>query len=1338
MIYVEHRHAIRSSAFLALYLFFTVCADSVKSRSYFLRPGMDALGGLAATTASLRICLIVLEEISKKALLLSQETRDASQYEDTCGYFQRAFFIYLYPILMAGFRGNLTSLDVDKLGAQFSSQHLHSRLKKNIGWMKKSKAKFSLIRVCMWTWKWELLSIMVPRLANIGASFGQAFLLRLVIGVAEADAEDNQHTTASMRAGIIGVTFLLFMAQTMTKSASAHFANQLVTQVRGGLIAEMMGKAHRLKKKDANSHSVLTHTSSDIESIATGLVSCADIPMTMMELGVGVYFLFRLIGQSCFFVILPVMGSSLFSFSLGFKTGPLMAAWNKAIEARVSQTSQILQQLPEVKMQGLASVVQDRIHNLRVQEMRTSKPYRLWMGVLNMTTSFTDAGTPVVVLAAAYFWRGFNHKLSSAQVFPTLAIVGLIQTPTVKSLQVYTELMGMIACFDRVQSFLQLPERQDSRIQSAPSTLQDELSPMPAVGGTAEMQPQAANRNTDTIIHFSNASLGPTELPTALLTDVNFALVRGSISGVLGNTGTGKSTLFDSILGEAKNTNGFVYTDEVNIAYCSTDVWLKDASIRDNIVGFLPFDSVRYEVAIRSCLLEHDLSQLAERDHYIVGTNGARLSGGQRQRVALARAVFADCEINIFDDCFSALDRSTAVAILTNLCGENGVFRSVTSAVLLATYLPESLRVIDQLITIDADGHVLLDRNFASNAEHAKLMNRLLKATASDDSPERHNTDAATVNNVSALNLEPESHNSAGLRKYGNWGLYMLFIRSVGKLRFALLNFLAFLMAGSELTPEIYLRVWTEVAPENGSWFAWYALMAGGACAITGVTYWILYTIIAVRAAINLHAQMLDVTMRAPLAIQTQIKTGDLLNRFSQDANLFAKILPFYFYRTMYMFYSVFILIGIILSSATYLCILLPVIFLSIFYIQRFYLQTSRQMRHLDIEEKAPLYTYLNETAAGLSHIRAFGWIEKNLRLGYELLDNSQKPFYFMLCIQQWLGFILGVLTTAIAVALVSVVLFASETTSPSAIGLSFLSLLNLQRTLVYLIEAWTGSETSVACLARLKDFQESTPQEPQPDLPQDLPKPWPAAGAVELTEVSSGYGILLDAPTIVKEISLVVGSGMKVGIFGRSGSGKSSLLLTVLGMLSHTGTIKIDGLDIVTIKPDALREYIITITQHPVQFDDTIRANLLPFRMNDDRGDISQEQRRHRDAEDAALVSVLDRLQLWRKVRDRGGLDAKLTDAGYSKGEMQLLSIARAIMRRRDTNSNLILVDEATSSLDPERDRQTQEILDEEFDGCTVITVAHRLETIQNVDQKWEMSGGKLTQLTSARQGTK
>lgn len=200
------------------------------------------------------------------------------------------------------------------------------------------------------------------------------------------------------------------------------------------------------------------------------------------------------------------------------------------------------------------------------------------------------------------------------------------------------------------------------------------------------------------------------------------------------------------------------------------------------------------------------------------------------------------------------------------------------------------------------------------------------------------------------------------------------------------------------------------------------------------------------------------------------------------------------------------------------------------------------------------------------------------------------------------------------------------------------------------------------------------------------------------------------------------------MGIVGRTGSGKSSLLLTLLGFLYHEGVVEIDGINIKNMDLDFLRSRVISITQDSVQLNETVRKNLLPFTINDDDENLSNENATYRQSEDSRLIEVLQSLNLWTQIVEKGGLAVMLTDTGYSKGELQLFSIARAVIRRHETSSRLVLIDEATSNLDALRDEATQAVLREAFKDCTVLTIAHREETIQRVDFKVSLDGGKMT----------
>ncbi|XWX01985.1 hypothetical protein V2A60_010017 [Cordyceps javanica] len=407
--------------------------------------------------------------------------------------------------------------------------------------------------------------------------------------------------------------------------------------------------------------------------------------------------------------------------------------------------------------------------------------------------------------------------------------------------------------------------------------------------------------------------------------------------------------------------------------------------------------------------------------------------------------------------------------------------------------------------------------------------------------------------------------------------------------------------------------------------------------------------------------------------------------------------------------------IGIILAGANYLAGTLPAILIALFFIQRYYLRTSRQVRLLDLEAKAPLHTYLEETAAGLTHIQAFRWQDQNIQRGVFLLEESQKPFYVFLAVQQWLSMVLGLLAAALGTSLVALALFIDQSSSSSAIGLSFMGLIYLNLALQNTLVAWTELETSSGALARLSLFEAGTPQEAKPRrISGELPRNWPSQGQVEMKNVSANYTPENDdSQPALRGVSFFISPGRRIGIMGRSGSGKSSVFLTMLGFVSYEGEIEIDGINIASIPVEVLRSRIITITQDQVQFDANIRTNLLPFTMNDETSEMDEKAIKR----DIDLEKLLKSLHIWIPLAKKGGLDAMLEGVSYSKGQMQLLCIARAILRQRETGSRLVLVDEGTSSVDVHTEKIVNRVMNENFVGYTVLTIAHRATAMANSD---------------------
>lgn len=616
IICMEHRHAMRGSAFIAVYLLVAIVFDIVKSRSFFSRPGLNPFGALAASSAVVRASLLVLQEIPKTRLFVDANLRQYYGGEATSGYWSRSLFLFLNPLFISGFRNVLKLQHLKGIGPEFASRLLYPDLKQK--WQTKEiPSKRNLLTTCFRAWKVLFIAILVPRLCHSVFSFAQPFLLYRLIQVV---TEERATTSTQEKVVLALATLITFVGKTVAKTTTSHMKNRLVTHVRGGLITMMLDKGLSLPQQEASKSSVLTLMSTDMEGIAAGLPDLHELFFTPFELGLGIYFLSRFVGKSCFVVIAPLAASTIATYFFGKWMRSRLMTWNESIEHRVAKTSKILGQLTAIKMFGLGKTIESYLQGLREVEIRASKRYRNMQSAANIPPIFADLVTPVVVVAAALFWRTFDGGFSAATVFPSLIIIVLVKGPLALLLVGYPGWTGMLGCFQRVQKFLLLEDRKDPRtMKRRPDTT------------TAEET--AAIHADDVVVRLSGANLAPLCTQVPVLQDVNFSITAGSFNCVLGPSGSGKSLLLQSILGEVELMDGSICLDDKYAGYCGQMVWLRNASIKSNIVGPGAYDEILFKKVIRCCLLEDDIRQLPGGVDYVVGTGGVKLSGGQRQRV---------------------------------------------------------------------------------------------------------------------------------------------------------------------------------------------------------------------------------------------------------------------------------------------------------------------------------------------------------------------------------------------------------------------------------------------------------------------------------------------------------------------------------------------------------------------------------------------------------------------------------------------------------------------------------------------------------------------------------
>lgn len=405
-----------------------------------------------------------------------------------------------------------------------------------------------------------------------------------------------------------------------------------------------------------------------------------------------------------------------------------------------------------------------------------------------------------------------------------------------------------------------------------------------------------------------------------------------------------------------------------------------------------------------------------------------------------------------------------------------------------------------------------------------------------------------------------------------------------------------------------------------------------------------------------------------------------------------------------------------VLAGTNYTALLLPLIFVILWYLQKFYLRTSQQMRLLEIEAKAPLFAELSEMGMGIEHMRSFGVQGQMVARSFRRLDDSQRPYYGLLTIQRWLLLVLDILTVIITAVLVTVALLATQTTSTAGLGLSLYSMVNFTELSKEMVQAWTALETSLGAVMRLRDFEISTPSERDSADMQDAPEAWPTKGCIEFQKVSATYGSEPGQPLALRGITTTIEGGNKVVITGRTGSGKSTMVLSVLNLVDITGTILIDNLDITMIPRAQLRTRITSLPQDSLEFSGSVWENLLPF--GTEHGNVVTE---------VAVQDLLDEIGLWDYVKTKGGLQKPIADMGFSAGQKQLFNVVRAILHHTQFETKIVLMDEVTSSVDHVAKERMQAMMETAFRGSTWIIISHDTQAVANCDVVLQMSGGSL-----------
>jgi ABC-type multidrug transport system fused ATPase/permease subunit len=812
------------------------------------------------------------------------------------------------------------------------------------------------------------------------------------------------------------------------------------------------------------------------------------------------------------------------------------------------------------------------------------------------------------------------------------------------------------------------------------------------------------------------------------LKNINFMVKPGEVLGIIGEVGSGKSSLLQAILNclillNPKECDGIHIKGK--IGYVSQIPWIQNETIKNNILFFKEYEQEKYDKVLEKCQLKYDLDVLEGGDLTEIGEKGVNLSGGQKVRISLARAVYSDPDIYLFDDPISALDANIGKKVMNDLIIEylkNKTRIVVTHALQYLKYMDRIIYMRNGRIEWSGSYKELSNQEFFISMKKLSKLNETRKEKEKKErknSGENQKTSQSGNEVVKIIKAEDEEVGSVKLGVYLNYSQYM-----GGSLYLLAIFLIGFIMQSNSGGGDLWLAYWS--SPENqemsknddkSKWTFFYVYCG---LSVSSVIFCLIYTSLLafghLRLSRYLHKDMIIRLVKAPINLfHDTIPRGQIYNRLTKDLD--TCLFNYYSLKgTIDCFLrciSSFILCAI---YDIYSLIYMPFIFVFGYMVTRFFLKGSRPLTRIEAVSRSPILNTLSETLPGFASIKAFGVEENYLNKYYKRINDC---FNINICIRgtnMFLQEMFKLFSIFYLVYLVTRTCINEENQTSQSVGIMFTYSVILQDNLGWCFACFAFTENNMICMERCKKYTEIKGEKPSVIKPKDdqLEKQnWPQEGAIKFENYSVRYRP--NTEIVLKNLNFSVNSKEKVGIVGSTGSGKSTICLCLFRILEpYEGTIYIDGEDITKMGLDILRKNLTIIPQDPCLMEGTLKYNIDPFNKVDNE----------------EIISVLKKIGFEYTESDDIILDRKIEQNGtnLSVGEKQLICICRAILRK----TKIIVMDEATANIDMTTEEKIQKALEYALNDSTVITVAHRIKTIINYDKILVLNNGEIVEFDS------
>ncbi|NXX22096.1 MRP3 protein, partial [Podargus strigoides] len=1036
-----------------------------------------------------------------------------------------------------------------------------------------------------------------------------------------------------------------------------------------------------------------------------------------LQIFLALYFLWQTLGPSVLAGVAVMVLLIPFNSAIAMKTRAFQVEQMRYKDSRIKLMNEILGGIKVLKLYAWEPSFSEKVLEIRKNELRVLKK----SAYLNSLSTFAWISAPFLVALttfAVYVSVDEKNILDAEKAFVSLSLFNILKFPLNMLPQVISNIAQTSVSLKRIQQFLS----------------HDELDPNCVE--TKVIAPGYA-------ISVTNASFSWGKELKPSLKDINLLVPSGALVAVVGHVGCGKSSLVSALLGEMEKLEGEVAV-KGSVAYVPQQAWIQNATLKDNILFGQAPNEQKYQNVLEACALKTDLEVLPGGDQTEIGEKGINLSGGQRQRVSLARAVYSNSDIYLLDDPLSAVDSHVAKHIFDKVIGPDGVLKGKTR--ILVTHGISFLPQVDHIVVL-VDGKVsemgsyqdLLKQNKAF-AEF--LRNYVLDEDIEEDEPTMLeeeevllaedtlsiHTDLAdnepVTNEVRKQFLRIFSSSDCVSCTNQLWcvilqvklTVFWQYVKAVNPVISLVICFLYCCQNAAAIGANVWLSDWTNEPVINGTQHN--TAMRIGVYAALGLLQGLIVLICSftlamggINAARTLHTALLENKFHTPQSFYDTTPTGRIINRFSKDIYVIDEVIP----PTILMFLGTFFtslstMIVIIASTPLFAVVIVPLAILY-FFVQRFYVATSRQLKRLESVSRSPIYSHFSETVSGASVIRAYRRVTSFIDLSDRKMDENQKSCYPGIVSNRWLGIRVEFVGNCVVLFAALFAVIGKNSLNAGLVGLSVSYALQVTMSLNWMVRMTSELETNIVAVERIKEYSETETEAPWIIEGKSPPEDWPSKGELEFVNYSVRYRKGLDL--VLKGLNLQVHGGEKIGIVGRTGAGKSSMTLCLFRILEAAkGEIKIDGVKISEIGLHDLRSRLTIIPQDPVLFSGTLRMNLDPFNKYSDE----------------EIWKALELSHLKRFVSSQPSmLDYECSEGGenLSVGQRQLVCLARALLRK----TRILILDEATAAIDLETDDLIQMTIRTQFEDCTVLTIAHRLNTIMDYTRVLVLDNGTIAE---------